>query len=379
VLLTRQGQSDPAPREFLREYVERLASRPDIRSLALADKLPLGFGVQVRGISIDGYSPPPGENEISVDYAAVDSGYFRTLGIPIVRGRAFDGADGATAPRVAAVSEAMALRYWGTRDVLVEGNHIHDFPCDESIDTHGSAISIRAGDITIRGNIMHDGFSSSGMMFYADTPGPKSNVTIENNLVYDTKTGSLHQHYGRENVIRNNILCLSREHQLKQEQTPIDIDNLEFGKAQVPIHFFARGKIIKRYQYRKLYATETSSYITLEEIAELIRKGQELKVIDKVTGEDLTSITFSQIIFEKGRANHQILPINALKKIIQAGGESIAEIFEIGFSGIPKKIDEQLNEIMSRLTVIKEMETDMKKMSQKLQELEKEVKHRKPG
>ena len=138
-------------------------------------------------------------------------------------------------------------------------------------------------------------------------------------------------------------------------------------------------KIIKRYQNRKLYDTETSSYITLEEIAELIRQGQELKVIDKVTGEDLTSITFSQIIFEKGRTSRQILPINALKKIIQAGGESLAEIFELGFSGIPKKIDEQLNEIMSRLTVIKEMETDMKKMSKKLQELEKEVKHRKPG
>jgi|GEM_PF-2652863 len=39
-----------------------------------------------------------------------------------------------------------------------------------------------------------------------------------------------------------------REHQLKQEQAPLDVDNLEFGKAQVPIHFFARGKIIKRYQ-----------------------------------------------------------------------------------------------------------------------------------
>lgn len=136
-------------------------------------------------------------------------------------------------------------------------------------------------------------------------------------------------------------------------------------------------KIIKRYQNRKLYDTETSSYITLEEIAELIRQGKELKVIDKVTGEDLTSITFSQIIFEKGRTSRQILPINALKKIIQAGGTSLAEILDIGFSGIPKKIDEQLNEIMSRLTVIKEMETDMKKMSQKLQELEKEVKHRK--
>lgn len=138
-------------------------------------------------------------------------------------------------------------------------------------------------------------------------------------------------------------------------------------------------KIIKRYLNRKLYDTETSSYITLEEISEVIRQGKEIRVIDKVTGEDLTYFTLSQIIFEKGRTSRQILPINALKKIIQAGGESLAEIFEIGFAGIPKKIDEQLNEIMSHLTVIKELETDMKKMGEKLQELEKHVKHRKSG
>jgi len=118
VRLGRQGQSDPAAREFLRAYGERLASHRDIRSLALADLVPLGFGVQALEVSIEGYALPPGEDEISVDCAAVDSGYFRTLGIPMLRGRGFTGADDATAPRVAAVSEAMALKFWGTREVV---------------------------------------------------------------------------------------------------------------------------------------------------------------------------------------------------------------------------------------------------------------------
>jgi len=116
--LGRQGQSDPAAREFLRAYLERLASRRDIRSLALTDLVPLGFGIQSRDVSIDGYAPPPGEDEVSVDYAAVDSGYFPTLGIPLLRGRGFTVADDATAPRVVVVSESMALKFWGTREVV---------------------------------------------------------------------------------------------------------------------------------------------------------------------------------------------------------------------------------------------------------------------
>ena len=57
-------------------------------------------------------------------------------------------------------------------------------------------------------------------------------------------------------------------------------------------------KIIKRYSNRKLYDTERSCYVTLDEIALMIREGEELKIIDKDSGENLTSVTFAQIIFE---------------------------------------------------------------------------------
>lgn len=118
VSLARHERSDPVTHEFLREYLERLARHPEIRSLALADNMPLGFGTQAREITVDGYAPPPGEDEVSVDYAAVDSGYFRTLGIPVLRGHGFTAADDAAAPRVVVVSEVMAFRFWGTREVV---------------------------------------------------------------------------------------------------------------------------------------------------------------------------------------------------------------------------------------------------------------------
>ena len=57
--------------------------------------------------------------------------------------------------------------------------------------------------------------------------------------------------------------------------------------------------IIKRYPNRKLYNTDTKTYITLDAIAALIRKGQSVQVVDNATGDDLTALTLSQIIFEQ--------------------------------------------------------------------------------
>lgn len=84
----------------------------------------------------------------------------------------------------------------------------------------------------------------------------------------------------------------------------------------------ANIRTIKRYANRKLYDTEESCYITLEQIAEMIREGQEIVVIDNSTKEDLTSVTLAQVIFEAEKQNRSFLPLSALRKIIQSGGES---------------------------------------------------------
>lgn len=81
--------------------------------------------------------------------------------------------------------------------------------------------------------------------------------------------------------------------------------------------------VIKRYPNRKLYDTEAKQYITLDTIAEMIRTGQEIQVVDNATGEDLTAITLSQIVFEQEKKQSGFLPRSVLAGLIQAGGESI--------------------------------------------------------
>lgn len=81
------------------------------------------------------------------------------------------------------------------------------------------------------------------------------------------------------------------------------------------------SRVIKRYQNRKLYDTVDSCYVTLEEIADLVRSGDEIRVIDNETQNDLTSVTLAQIIFESEKNRRNFLPIETLKKLVQSGGE----------------------------------------------------------
>ena len=72
-------------------------------------------------------------------------------------------------------------------------------------------------------------------------------------------------------------------------------------------------RVIKRYANRKLYDTQQSCYVTLEQIAKLIQQGAEVKVVDNNSKEDLTSITLAQIIFEEEKKKRSFLPLSFLK------------------------------------------------------------------
>lgn len=89
-----------------------------------------------------------------------------------------------------------------------------------------------------------------------------------------------------------------------------------------------QSKIIKRYQNRKLYDTESSCYVTLEDIASMIKRGEDVTVIDNKTKEDLTGVTLTQIIYEEEKKRRSILPLDALKKVIRTSGASLSEIFD---------------------------------------------------
>lgn len=77
-------------------------------------------------------------------------------------------------------------------------------------------------------------------------------------------------------------------------------------------------RMVKRYSNRKLYDTRESRYVTLEEIAKMIRAGDEVKVVDNSSQQDLTASTLAQIIFEEERRAPR-LPIDSLRRIIQQG------------------------------------------------------------
>jgi polyhydroxyalkanoate synthesis repressor PhaR len=77
--------------------------------------------------------------------------------------------------------------------------------------------------------------------------------------------------------------------------------------------------VIKRYSNRKLYDTQESRYVTLEEIEEMIRTGREISVVDAATGDDLTSVTLAQIILENERSRRTALPAAFLHQLIKHG------------------------------------------------------------
>ena len=85
-----------------------------------------------------------------------------------------------------------------------------------------------------------------------------------------------------------------------------------------------RTKIIKRYQNRKLYDTQQSCYVTLDDISKMIRASEEVMVIDNKTKNDITAATLTQIIFEAEKKAAQYAPLYTLREIIQNGNGSIS-------------------------------------------------------
>ncbi len=82
--------------------------------------------------------------------------------------------------------------------------------------------------------------------------------------------------------------------------------------------------VIKKYANRRLYNTESSSYITLDHLAAMTRQGREFKVVDAKTDEDITHNVLTQIIMEEeGRGATPMLPVNFLRQLIAMYGDSM--------------------------------------------------------
>ncbi len=121
-----------------------------------------------------------------------------------------------------------------------------------------------------------------------------------------------------------------------------------------------KAKIIKRYQNRKLYDTDASCYVTLDEIADMIQQGEQITVVDNRNQKDITAATLTQIIFEKQRRSESPIPISTLRHIIQQGDGSFSSFLAKSGDG-------------NQLDLIDTLEAQIKSLNAKVGELEQKA------
>ncbi len=195
---------------------------------------------------------------------------------------------------------------------------------------------------------------------------------------------------------------------MSEEQTP--------AGESVPAAGGREPKVIKRYTNRKLYDTVESRYVTLEEIAEMIKAGGEVKILDNRTKEDLTSVTLAQIIFEEEKKTSK-MSLRMLRDLIRHGGERAQQFVEEtqaelrgrveavrhaaeqrmqtlitrgqqtsdrakdlvaasqeAVSQFQRKIDERVRSAVESMTSLSEVRRDLNEISARIDELEKKLK-----
>jgi polyhydroxyalkanoate synthesis repressor PhaR len=125
-------------------------------------------------------------------------------------------------------------------------------------------------------------------------------------------------------------------------------------------------RLIKRYGSRKLYDTEESRYVALDELAGWIRTGQQIRVIDNKTGDDVTSQTLTQIISEEGRKGTALLPNELLHELIRIGEEAVSS----GVEQIQNRMDRLVQASIDRIGPVRRAREEMARLRQRLEDLE---------
>jgi polyhydroxyalkanoate synthesis repressor PhaR len=121
-------------------------------------------------------------------------------------------------------------------------------------------------------------------------------------------------------------------------------------------------RLIKRYESRKLYDTEESRYVSLDEISTWIRQGQEVRVMDNASNNDVTSQTLTQIILEEGRKGTSFLPSELLHDLVRIGERAVSNGMEQMQHGVDRLID--------RLGPVRKAREEMSSLRARLEQLE---------
>ena len=86
--------------------------------------------------------------------------------------------------------------------------------------------------------------------------------------------------------------------------------------------------IIKKYSSRRLYDTLNKCFLTISQLGEMIRGGQNVTIIDKESGEDITKTILTQVVMEEEKTNQDILPVNLLHQLIRSSGSAYKGVLE---------------------------------------------------
>lgn len=179
-------------------------------------------------------------------------------------------------------------------------------------------------------------------------------------------------------------------------------------------------RVIKKYPNRKLYDTRASCYVTLEDIGKMIKRGEEVTVLDYKTKADVTAIILTQILYEQEKNKQAILPLTMLKNIIMSGSGSIFEFMQKyvlsslsqaanvkveaeryidrlihkgeltkgegksllkelassaqkGFDELQHKIDERISNTLQKVSRVSEIQTNIASLTKKIDKLEKKM------
>jgi polyhydroxyalkanoate synthesis repressor PhaR len=157
------------------------------------------------------------------------------------------------------------------------------------------------------------------------------------------------------------------------------------------------ARLVKRYSNRKLYDTTESRYVTLDEIARWVRAGEDVKITENENGEDLTAVTFAQIILEGERKKSGLLSLGLMRELIQHGeaalqniaatvdrgmeairtaperaGRRVQELARVAdrLAELQKRVDDVVRRSVERVTGHPAFQQEMKRIERTMQALE---------
>ncbi len=128
-------------------------------------------------------------------------------------------------------------------------------------------------------------------------------------------------------------------------------------------------RLIKRYESRKLYDTEESRYVSLDQIADWVRRGQEVRVVDNASADDVTAQTLTQVILEEGRNGRSKISSELMHELVRFGEKAWSSSVEHVQQGVDKVVQASID----RLAPVRQARAEMSRLRNRLEELEESL------